>query len=263
MKRTAWALAAAAGVLFACASAAPALASTYTIELSAPESAVVGQPIVMTASGIQPPPDQYWATAWIQLASIPTYVMTSCPLSGEDGLGVAEGTGGEIISIALRPNLDAVGNYANLIGYTPRWAGTRILCGYLDNGAGLTHARTGAYLDVTNPPAAAPAPTPTPAPTATPAPSPTHAGAAAKPANLAPPRVTRSARRLTCHPGRWSGGASGYAYGWLAGSRQLKGASGSRLRVTPRLRWWKVRCSVTASNAAGSATVLSRPLRVR
>jgi hypothetical protein len=240
MKRTTWALAAAAGVLSACASAAPALASTYTIELSAPASAVVGQPIVMTASGIQPPPDQYWATAWIQLASIPAYVMTSCPMADEDGLQVAENAGGEIISIALRPNLDAVGNYANLIGYTPRWAGARILCGYLDDGEGLTLARADGYLDVTNPPAASP----TPAPTAT-------------------PRVTRSARRLTCHPGRWSGGASGYAYGWLAGSRQLKGASAARLRVTSRLRGQKVRCSVTVSNAAGSATVLSRPLRVR
>ena len=74
--------------------------------------------------------------------------------------------------------------------------------------------------------------------------------------------MTRSVRTLKCAAGEWTG-ATAYAFGWKLGSRSVKGAGGARLRVTARMRGRKVRCSLTASNAAGSATVLSRPLRVR
>jgi len=261
MKRSAWTLAAVAGVLGSAAAASPATASTYTLDISAPAGAVVGQPMVIQASGIEPSPDQYWATGWIDLETIPASVMTSCPLAEEDGLNVAQNTGGEIITIAQRPYQDAVGNFTNLIGYTPRWPGARLLCGYLEDGAGATLARTQGFMDVTA--AAAATPTPAPAPTATPAPPAGGSSAvAAKPANVKPPRVRRSGRTLRCATGEWTG-ASTYAFAWKLGNWGVKGASAARLRVTARMRGRTVRCAVTAGNAAGNATVLSRPLRLR
>jgi hypothetical protein len=117
-------------------------------------------------------------------------------------------------------------------------------------------------MDVTA--AAAVTPTPTPAPTATPAPSPAGGSSAeaAKPANVKPPRVTRSGRTLRCATGEWTD-ASTYAFAWKLGNRGVKGASAARLRVTARMRGRTVRCAVTAGNAAGNATALSRPLRLR
>lgn len=76
------------------------------------------------------------------------------------------------------------------------------------------------------------------------------------------PRITRSARKLTCKPGKWSNYPTRYAYRWMV-TGNGKGAIGSRLTVTRKLRRHMVRCSVTASNAAGRATAISSPFRVR
>jgi len=245
---------------------ASAHASTYTLNLSAPSTGVAGQPIVIHASGVNPPPDQFWAFAWIQLVTIPATVMTTCPESVGDGLSVATGTGGQIVEIALRPNLDAAGNYDNLIGYTPPVPGRTLFCGYQSEGTGVTLARAALMLDVaaasTSPPGPAPAgpPASAPGPAAPADPAP---ATAVKPANVQRPRLTLSGGWLACAPGRWSNGDRGYRYGWLVGSRRVKGASGRRLRLRRGMRGRKVRCSVSATNAAGSTTAVSGPLRVR
>ncbi len=225
---------AAAALLELGPSVTPALANTYTLNLSAPKTAVVGRPILIKASGVNPPPSEYWASSWMEIVTIPTSVLTSCPATGEDGTGVATQTGGQILAIALRPNLDSQGNFSNTIGYTPPAPGGILVCGYSDDGAGLTLARASLTLNVQGPPA-----------------------------NVQRPSVSRSRRKLACSPGRWSGNATRYSYGWLVGNKTKRGATGRKLRVTRAVRGRKVRCSVTASNSAGAARAVSRSLRVR
>ena len=45
--------------------------------------------------------------------------------------------------------------------------------------------------------------------------------------------------------------------------KRKRGARGRTLGVTRKLRGRKVQCRVTAHNAAGATTALSRPLRIR
>ena len=243
-------------------SAAPALADTYTVYLSAPATAVVGQPVVIGVTGVQPPPDQFWALAWIEIVAIPGNVVTACPAAALDGLSVATNTGGRIIDIAMRPSLDAAGNYSNLTGYTPVAPGQWLICAYADDGAGLTLAKASLTLNVQAPSTSTPPPPPG---GSGPSASPTgpQAAAAVKPANTRPPRVTRSAGKLSCSAGQWSNGAGGFGYGWTLGGRRVKGATAPKLRVTRAMHGRKVRCAVTASNAAGSATAVSQALRIR
>jgi hypothetical protein len=233
----------------------PALADSYSLYMAAPTTAVVGQPVVVYAAGVNPPPSEYWAGSWIEAATISTSVMPVCPADDQSGIGVATSTGGQLLEIAMRPNLDADGNFLNLIGWTPNQPGQWLVCGYQDDGAGLTLARASVTVDVQ--PASAPAPAAPPAPPSTPT------APAAAPANVKLPRVTRSATKLVCNPGGWSNSAGGYSYGWLLNGKQKKGASGRKLRVTHAMRGRKAQCSVTASGPGGKATALSPPLRIR
>jgi hypothetical protein len=241
-------LAVAGGVM-----APSALAGSYSLNLAGPTNAVVGQPLAIQATGQNPPPSEYWNASWIEAGAIPATVLPSCPADDGSGIGVATGAGGDLLEIALRPNLDATGQFSNTIGWTPRYAGDWLICGYQDDGAGLTLAAAQLTIHVSAPGSTGPAgPTPTPTP----------GGAAAKPANVKPPRVARSGGKLVCKPGRWSG-ASGYSYSWLVGHKAKKGATGSSLRVTRKLHGRKVQCSVTASGAGGNTTAVSSPLRIR
>lgn len=273
-------LLAASGIVALGAAASPALAATYTMNLSAPASATVGQPVVIEASGVKPPPDQFWYLSWIVVVAIPKSVVSDCPLGAQDGYGVAAGAGGKIVEIALRPHEDVAGNYYNTTAFTTWAPGPFLICGYMDNEEGQTLVRaTPLNLDVqavatapapapsapAGPPAGTPAGTPAngPAPTATPGGAPGTVAAGAKPASVGKPQVTRTARALTCNPGRWSNDATTFAYGWLVDGKAKKGAAGRKLGVTRSLRGRKVKCSVTASNAAGGTTAVSPALRVR
>jgi hypothetical protein len=191
--------------------------------------------------------------SWIEAGAVPTSVMPTCPADQGSGLGVATGAGGDLLEIALPPNLDTTGHFSNVIGWTPRYAGDWNICGYQGDGAGGTLAAASLTIHVSAPGPASPAgPTPTPTP----------GGTIAKPANVKSPRVVRSGGKLACKPGKWSG-ASGYSYSWLVNHRTKKGASGSSLRVTSKLHGRKVQCSVTASGAGGKTTAVSPPLRIR
>ena len=91
--------------------------------------------------------------------------MPQCPAAALDGGQVAAGTGGRILAIALRPNLDQAGNFSNVVGYTPTAPGAMLICGYTDDGAGATLATATMTLNVKG---------------------------AERPANVAAPRVKRS-----------------------------------------------------------------------
>ncbi len=85
---------------------------------------------------------------------------------------------------------------------------------------------------------------------------------AARPENVARPKVTRSGRRLVCSRGTWSESPSRYRYQWRVNGKRTARASGRSLRITRAMRGRKVQCGVTATNAAGSTTAFSRALRV-
>ena len=83
----------------------------------------------------------------------------------------------------------------------------------------------------------------------------------AKPANQSRPRLKRSGRRLSCQRGTWTN-ATRYKYAWVVNDRVKRGASRRTLTLNRRFRG-SVKCRVTAYNAAGRKTAVSRPYRVR
>lgn len=246
--------------------ASPGLAradAAYTIELSAPSSGTVGEPLVIQASGVNPPPSELGTASWIEAAAIPAGVVSECPLDGQSAIQIATSGAGRLLAIAMRPNLDAEGRFTNSLGWVPLAAGQWFVCAYQDDGAGLTLARATASVQVVAAPASAPSPPPAPAPP-TPAgnqPGPGQASVA-RPVNLARPRAVRSGSRIACRPGRWSNVTAGYSYSWLVNGRTKRDATRPALRVTRALRGSRVQCEVTAADPAGSASALSRPLRI-
>jgi hypothetical protein len=252
-RRTLRAVAAAAGVLALAAAASPALgASDSTLTLSGPTSGAVGQPLVFQAAGINPSITQYpYASFWLSVGVISSGVVPACPADRSDAIQLAITTGGEVPVFSRREEVDWNGSFSQTIGYTPRLSGPWLVCAYTTDSTLGTLAVAAASLDVN---AAAPTPSPPPAGPSTPA--------AAKPANTKPPRVTRSRGKLVCNPGRWSNATDDYAFRWSVDGKRRKGAEGRKFRLTRRLRGHRVACSVTASNAAGSTSAVSRAVRV-
>lgn len=230
------AVAVATGVAAALAAQASPASASYTMNLSAPADPAVGKPMIIQVTGTQPPPAEWWSLAWLEVVAIPASVVPTCPVSALDGGEVATSTGGRIIAIALRPNLDPAGNYANQVGYTPSASGATLICGYTDDGAGATLATASLALNVPS---------------------------AEKRANFARPRVTQVGKRLlSCSRGRWSN-ATGYAYGWWVDGRRVQNANTNKLVITRAARGHNVQCGVGASNAAGANAVASKSLRIR
>jgi hypothetical protein len=236
--------------------------ATYTLNLSAPATGVVGQPLVIQASGVNPPPSEPGTASWIEAAAIPAGVVGACPADGQSAIQVAASGAGKLLAIAMRPNLDAEGRFSNSLGWVPAAAGEWLVCAYQDDGAGLTLASAAASIQVNAVSPSAPLPPPPPPPTPTSSQSSPGQARTARPANLARPSLVRSGRRLTCRPGKWSDVTAGYSYSWLVNGKTKHGATGSALRVTRTMRAARVQCEITASGPGGSANALSRPLRI-
>jgi hypothetical protein len=242
----------AAGILGLGVGATPALGQTHTLNLSAPSStAVVGQTIVIQASGSNEREPIVDFSSYLTVVVIPTSVLSACPADYSSGKQVARSSGaqgGEVLDEFHREEEDAAGNFSMPVAHTPRKPGRFLLCGYTDDGATTTLATASLALNVEDAPVPAPSPSPSPI---------------AKPANLTRPRLTRSARKLVCSRGSWSNGPSRYSYRWLVNGKRKRGATGRTLAVTRALRGRRVQCRVTAFNTAGAAAALSRPLRIR
>jgi hypothetical protein len=87
--------------------------------------------------------------------------------------------------------------------------------------------------------------------------------ATARPKSVARPIVTRSHGRLRCSRGRWSNRPTQFTYRWKLGSGAFGSArTSSRLTLPAHSRARTVVCSVTASNAKGSARATSTPFRL-
>lgn len=223
------------------AAASPALGAVHTLDLSGPTTAVVGRAVVFEVTGTAAPPAEYWALSWIDVYAIPPSVVSSCPADDGSAAQLAERAGGAILTIAMRPNKDAAGNFANQVGATPSAPGTILICAYTVNEEGFTLSRASLTLSIR---------------------SGGEEPSDAEPRNLERPRLTRAGNRLVCGPGAWSTTVRGYAYRWLVDGRRVRGARGRTLAVKGRLRGRAVRCRVTASNAAGATTAVSAPLRI-
>jgi hypothetical protein len=150
MKRTAplLSLAALTGLLALAAAAGPAVASTHTLALSGPSTAVVGTPVVFQVTGTTFPPSQLGGMSWIDVVAIPTAVLPACPEDEHSAAQVAERGGGAILTLAMRPNKDDAGTFSNEVGATPTAAGTVLICAYTVNEEGLTLSRASLSLSI-------------------------------------------------------------------------------------------------------------------
>ena len=230
------------------AAAAPALGQTHTLNLSAPSStAVVGKTIIIQASGSNEQEPIVDFSSYLTVVAIPTSVLSACPADYSSGKQVARSTsaeGGEVLDEFHREEEDAAGNFSMPVAYTPGLARRFLICGYTDDAATTTLATASLALTVEAVAGSGPGP-------------------AAKPVSVKRPRVRRSGRKLVCQRGSWSNSPSRYSYRWLVNGKRKPGAHRRTLRITSKLRGRKVQCRVTASNAAGATTALSRPLRIR
>jgi hypothetical protein len=83
----------------------------------------------------------------------------------------------------------------------------------------------------------------------------------ALPLNMRGPRITRSGSTLTCVRGTWHH-ATQFSYAWRVNGTTEKDAK-ARLVLGKSRKRRRVSCSVTASNASGTTTASSAPLRLR
>jgi hypothetical protein len=239
----------AAGILGLGVGATPALGQTHTLNLSGPSTAAVGQTIIIQASGSNEQEPIVDFSSYLTVVAIPTSVLSACPADYSSGKQVALSSGaqgGEVLDEYHREDEDAAGNFSMPVAYTPGTPGRFLICGYTDDAATSTLAT--ASLTITVGGGSAPGPGAAPSP---------------KPASVQRPRVRRSGKKLVCQRGSWSNNPTRYSYGWLVNGRRKQGASGRKLGITRKLQGRKVQCRVTAHNAAGAASALSRPLRIR
>jgi hypothetical protein len=236
----------AAAILGLGVGATPALGQTHTLNLTGPSTAAVGQPIVIQASGSNEQEPFVDFSSYLTVVAIPTSVLSACPGDYDSAKQVARSTsaqGGEVLDEFHREDEDAAGNFSMPVAYTPGTPGRFLICGYTDDAATTTLATASLALTVE---AAG-----------------SGSGPAAEPASVKRPLVRRSGRKLVCQRGSWSNNPSRFSYRWLVNGKRKRGARRRTLGISRKLRGRKVQCRVTAHNAAGATTALSRPLRIR
>jgi hypothetical protein len=93
-----------------------------------------------------------------------------------------------------------------------------------------------------------------------------RAASGAAPANTSPPTITGTAKVgqvLTAAEGAWSNKPTGFTYAWqrcdadVASCQNIPGATGKTYTVTTAVLGYRLRVTVTAKNAKGSATANS------
>jgi len=96
----------------------PAFGAGFTLNLSAPSTPVVGQPMILQATGTIPPEDLPFLY-WFSLDAIPTSVTSTCPEDHFVAKQLALSTGGSIVVLSQREVPDAAGNFSIPVGVTP------------------------------------------------------------------------------------------------------------------------------------------------
>jgi hypothetical protein len=141
---------AAAAVVCLAATVSPAAAQEpgYSLALTGPSSASVGQPAVYTASGAKPASDFF--SSWLDVFAIPVSVLATCPADYMNALQIADATyaqGGETVVRALEIERGTA-SFSKPVVHTPRLAGQFLLCGYVDDGLHGTLAIASVALTV-------------------------------------------------------------------------------------------------------------------
>ena len=199
---------------------------------------MIGHPVIVRVDAKNPPVSEYGYLTWLDAVLLRPEAASTCPAGAQTANQLAYAAGGAQLTISQRIDVDADGNYSTPLGFTPAVTGPLLVCAYTVNEVGYSKAMAGLTINVGG------------------------AGTAASaPVNLSLPRVKRAGNRLTCSPGRWSGGPASFAYRWRVDGKAS--ARGRTLRVTRALRGHRVQCGVTAANAAGSAVASSPSMAVR
>ena len=239
-------LAVSAVVIGLAAAASPAAAQTgHALSLTGPATAVTGQPSVLRATGSVPA--DVFLQRYVNVYAIPTSVVSACPSAFVNAMQLSYASsaqGGDTVAVVVPA---PTGEFSLPIAYTPSVPGQFLLCAYLHEGVETMAAST-LVVAVGAPGGTTPPPT---------APGET----AVRPRNVGKPKVVRAKGKLTCRRGAWTGAPTRYAYRWRVAGK--KRGSRQTLRVTRAVRGRKVACAVTASNAAGSTTAVSRAVRTR
>ena len=195
------------------------------MSLSEPSTpAVINKPVIVQATIKNPPTSEYQFLTWFDAVIFRTDTYSSCPFDSGNANQIAYATGGTVLTIAQRVNVDENGNYSMPLGFTPIITGPLLVCAYVYNEVGYTLSQASVTVNVQ------------------------PAGAA----KTAKPRVKRSGRKLTCKGPRGS-------YGWLVDGAPKPRAHRRTLRVTRALRGHRVACTITS----GGSTATSRPITVR
>lgn len=225
-----------AAVIGAAVTASPAAADDpgFSISLShVNPPAVLGRSLIMRADVKNPPLSEYAYLTWLDVALLRPEAVSECPAGAQTANQLASAAGGAILTISQRIDVDDQRRYSTPVGFTPAVTGPLLVCAYTVNEVGYSKARASLTVNVQG----------------------------TGPVNVALPRVKRAGTRLTCSPGRWSGGLASFAYRWKVDGKNR--SSGRTLRVTRALRGHRVQCGVIASNASGSASALSPAMAIR
>jgi hypothetical protein len=135
-------------------------ADGFSLKLSGPSAAVVGQPVVLTAAGANPTPTDYPYPTYLDVELFRPSVVSTCPSTQSAAAGLAPGTGGAIVAWDVQMNIDASGAFSIPFGFTPAVPGPLLLCGYTAGLAGETLASDSLTVSVGTS-AGKPQPTPT------------------------------------------------------------------------------------------------------
>jgi hypothetical protein len=202
-------------LLLAVATPAASASPGFSMRLSQSGPAVVNKPVIVQATIKNPPVDEYHFLTWFDAVLLRPEAYSTCPFDSGNANQIAPATGGAILTIAQRVNVDAAGNYSMPLGFTPIVTGPLLVCGYVYNEVGFTLSQASVTVNVQ--------------------------GAAAS-----RPRVRRSGRRLVC-----KGGPG--AYGWLVDGAPRPRAHRRTLRITRGLRGRRVACTITSGGAAATS----------
>jgi hypothetical protein len=145
--RPVFAVAAAAAAVAVAAPVSPALASGFTLDLSAPSTPVVGRSMLLQATGTIPV-EQIQFPYWFSLDAIPTRVASTCPYDRWVASQIANSTGGAIIVLSQREVPNALGAFTIPVGITPTAPGRVLLCAYTDDGETNTLAGASLTLNI-------------------------------------------------------------------------------------------------------------------
>jgi hypothetical protein len=248
-QRTRLTVVVAALALLGLAAAQPAAAATHYIHMSGPARIPLGASGVINIDGVVAPPAEFWDASWIEVVALPGTLMAECPGDAGSAGSIAEESG-NILAIALRPNSDEAGNFANSVAFTARGVGPVMICGYLYNEVGYTWAAAMLRLDAVPADGGAGV---------------TGGGGGTQqkgPVSVRRPWVTHSGRRLVCHKGAWAGARS-YAYNWYIDGSLRRETSPRPIAPVPAYLGHRFSCKVTAYGNGGSTSAMSPTIRLR